>query len=406
MSDPVTNVEIEDVLTSIRRLVSENGPVAEAVPVVSAPEPQPVSRESADASPTAPTQDKLVLTPALRVVGGDGEPSEDAAPSNDADESLAATLSFLQSARAKDKPSEDQASHDAAPVVAEPHDEISDTDSGEKAESLAADIFVSEDLAVADDTTDADTTDADAAAFADAPLTDEDPGQDAIQPHAEDDATDIQEPASDLAGFDAGEGIALSDAQSLDSRIVQWEHVSETDVLAFEPDAPGDSDYAGTEIESLSWIEALTKAQAENPTEALEAEQITETHHVLGDLAEESHETLHDDAAEITEHLVAESFAEQVRSDPHERVLAGMVDQIEAEAQEIVGQAVEQAIVPELGEAESDESVLLDEVMLRDLINDIVHQELQGALGERITRNVRKLVRREIHRALAAHDVK
>jgi cell pole-organizing protein PopZ len=43
--------------------------------------------------------------------------------------------------------------------------------------------------------------------------------------------------------------------------------------------------------------------------------------------------------------------------------------------------------------------------MLREMVADIVRQELQGTLGERITRNVRKLVRREIHRALAAHDL-
>ena len=48
---------------------------------------------------------------------------------------------------------------------------------------------------------------------------------------------------------------------------------------------------------------------------------------------------------------------------------------------------------------------LLDEEALRDLITEIVHQELQGALGERITRNVRKLVRREIHRALTVQDL-
>ncbi len=47
----------------------------------------------------------------------------------------------------------------------------------------------------------------------------------------------------------------------------------------------------------------------------------------------------------------------------------------------------------------------LDEDALRDLIADIVRQELQGALGERITRNVRKLVRREIHRALAGQEL-
>jgi hypothetical protein len=50
------------------------------------------------------------------------------------------------------------------------------------------------------------------------------------------------------------------------------------------------------------------------------------------------------------------------------------------------------------------EDAVLDEDMLRDLVSEIVRQELQGALGERITRNVRKLVRREIQRALAVKD--
>ncbi|MCC6305587.1 MAG: hypothetical protein IT545_10385 [Rhodobacteraceae bacterium] len=41
---------------------------------------------------------------------------------------------------------------------------------------------------------------------------------------------------------------------------------------------------------------------------------------------------------------------------------------------------------------------------LRDLVAEIVREELQGALGERITRNVRKLVRAEIARALAGRQ--
>ena len=49
--------------------------------------------------------------------------------------------------------------------------------------------------------------------------------------------------------------------------------------------------------------------------------------------------------------------------------------------------------------------VVVDEDMLRELVADIVRQELQGALGERITRNVRKVVRREIHRALTSQDL-
>ncbi len=51
------------------------------------------------------------------------------------------------------------------------------------------------------------------------------------------------------------------------------------------------------------------------------------------------------------------------------------------------------------------DDTLIDEDMLREMVSDIVRQELQGALGERITRNVRKLVRREIHRALMAQEL-
>lgn len=54
--------------------------------------------------------------------------------------------------------------------------------------------------------------------------------------------------------------------------------------------------------------------------------------------------------------------------------------------------------------AEGDEAVL-DEESLRDLVAEIVRQELQGTMGQRITRNVRKLVRQEINRALASRDL-
>lgn len=50
------------------------------------------------------------------------------------------------------------------------------------------------------------------------------------------------------------------------------------------------------------------------------------------------------------------------------------------------------------------EDTIVDEAALRDLVSEIVRQELQGSLGERITRNVRKLVRREIHRAMMGQE--
>ncbi len=51
-----------------------------------------------------------------------------------------------------------------------------------------------------------------------------------------------------------------------------------------------------------------------------------------------------------------------------------------------------------------DHAAGLDEEALRALVSQIVREELQGVLGERITRNVRKLVRREIYRALSSED--
>jgi hypothetical protein len=62
---------------------------------------------------------------------------------------------------------------------------------------------------------------------------------------------------------------------------------------------------------------------------------------------------------------------------------------------------------PQAGRAETtafDEG-FLDEETLRRIVADVVREELQGALGERITRNVRKLVRREIRLVLAADEL-
>jgi len=54
--------------------------------------------------------------------------------------------------------------------------------------------------------------------------------------------------------------------------------------------------------------------------------------------------------------------------------------------------------------AEEAEERILDEDTLREIVVQTVREELMGELGERITRNVKKLVRREIHRALASRE--
>jgi hypothetical protein len=92
--------------------------------------------------------------------------------------------------------------------------------------------------------------------------------------------------------------------------------------------------------------------------------------------------------------------AEEVMSEPVQDWIDGTAQEVDAKA------AADDAFKDEAEDADlfgSEESVI-DEETLRDMVSDIVRQELQGALGERITRNVRKLVRREINRVLAAQD--
>ncbi|MFN4191761.1 MAG: hypothetical protein ACK4FR_02355 [Tabrizicola sp.] len=48
---------------------------------------------------------------------------------------------------------------------------------------------------------------------------------------------------------------------------------------------------------------------------------------------------------------------------------------------------------------------VLDEAALQEIVRQTLRSELQGELGERITRNIRKLVRAEINRAFLARDL-
>ena len=54
---------------------------------------------------------------------------------------------------------------------------------------------------------------------------------------------------------------------------------------------------------------------------------------------------------------------------------------------------------------ENPEELILEEAMLREIIREVVREELAGSLGSRITRNVRKLVRGEIAQMLASRTL-
>lgn len=120
--------------------------------------------------------------------------------------------------------------------------------------------------------------------------------------------------------------------------------------------------------------------------------------------------------AEVAEAAVESSFLADVLSHDDAQILErDIADRAEAAAvAEILrtGQAaVEHDIVEEPqatvfahDQIAHDPIASIDEGELRDLIRDIIREELQGDLGERITRNVRKLVRAEINRVLTSRD--
>ncbi|OYU18812.1 MAG: hypothetical protein CFE34_08560 [Rhodobacteraceae bacterium PARR1] len=277
----MSSVEIEDVLSSIRRLVSEDlrpmGANPAARPVAEAPvtprAPAPMSSVAADMAAS-----KLILTPALRVVSDD-------------------------------LPAQVAAETDAAAW-----------DDGE----VAAFVNVEDDAVLEDDTgwqTSADVVSLTRAE--DAPRLDASPMA----------ATDDHDPAPVL-GADA----------------MDWEADAQAALAA--PD----------------WQDA-------QPQDAAMSE----------DLAP--------DAVEIEAELLDDTTADPAFD-------AVWADAAEAE---VLRQLAEDGTIPQ-APPRSDDDMVYEENLLRDLVRDIIREELQGALGERITRNVRKLVRAEIARAMALRD--
>ena len=311
MSDPVTNVEIEDVLSSIRRLVSEDSRPKAVPPKRAAPE-------------------RLVLTPAQRVpedaVDDELEAAEDSTPAP----LILATPAVPESARAEDAP---------------------DAEAAEEGSSASGDTVLSR--LIGEEV---------------ARVLDSEFGDD-------DDATDPEEAE------------------------VAEQAVPEAEVSEDDEQDQDVADEAGEPEEGVTHI-------LEAPVEAVAAPEPDEHPAPSGDTALERKiaalETLIsrnapvEDADEEPAAFVRSPAKPAPREEPAPvprripRPAMHHADEYEDEADAIATLA--------------EESPLIDEDMLRDLVAEIVRQELQGTLGERITRNVRKLVRREIHRILMSQE--
>jgi hypothetical protein len=318
MSDAVTNAEVEDVLSSIRRLVSEDR--------------RPLNRLKADVA----FEDKLVLTPSLRV-------------SNDAP---------LMDAYKK---------QDDAPFVEQGAEQASDA----PAELLGSDQLMS----------DGDVT------------SDEEPYAVAVE--FQDAGLIAYEPTSDdVADVD----VSWDAEHEMPEAVIPQIHKAGILNLGTSELVEGGSDRSGSDRLSAK-IAALETAVNRIPG-AWDSDETEEESFVVPEplaMAWEDDVDLDATGTPLPVEDAAEPEDTSYEKDDHTVEDAKYADE----------DAFDDEDQPEMpnGALNFGSEEYFDEAMLRDLVADIVRSELQGALGERITRNVRKLVRREIHRALTAQEL-
>lgn len=301
MSESVTNVEVEDVLSSIRRLVSDEK--RPSVAVIS-----------------EPSNDRLVLTPALRVAGSDeiADNETDNVPAIQVWSDFGASPDYKDALPDSEMTDDIPKLDDDEDMLLDPqteadvdtHDDNNDEQNDHQNQEVTAEVepepFVLDSVV------------------------------ETSEPEIVEDVAAAEIPVAELLEDQSEAAFFAKSSATLGSKIAALEAVIGKTDDQWEPDDTGDSDYSGTEAPAMIWDDA------------------------------DPMETVDDDAVPVADTVA------------------------DFEPQDGFSQSVDD---------------ILDEEALRDIVSDIVREELQGALGERITRNVRKLVRREIHRALAAQDL-
>lgn len=340
MSDPMTNSEVEDVLSSIRRLVSDEK-----------------RDEAAASAPPALGANRLVLTPSLRVPGGDREDAEGPAPQSETDENYSA--SDPSSMAAADRKGQTPDGTSESPLL------LGDALPQEKDQAQGA----TEEDAAKDTGTQRETHDSDAATGV---------GADPAKTHA----------------TDLSETLSFEDSMTLAEKVAALETLIADRAENWEPDQAGAGENAGKKPPALDWdVSGPVSTETEAPSEDA-AKQVLEG----------------EDAGERA--WGAETPAPQDKNDtPAQRSPQSDDRQpLSQPPQDHLQEAGERSHIPvspnELEHGAPGEALAgVSEDALRKLVADVVRQELQGELGERVTRNIRKLVRRELHRALTAQDM-
>jgi hypothetical protein len=352
MSEPVQNAQIEDVLSSIRRLVSEDH------------RKQSERRQArSDRGAT-----RLVLTEALRVPEANTE--------DEPEQALETGTSSLRDDDAFYAPAAEDDLSGADPWAAIEGTTTDDWDVVADAPRATFTSHRKPTVSEQNDTDDAPWRDPEARLFDAARQAQDDDETDLIAP--EEQAPDSAEPAE-------------SDARALGDKIADLERVIARANEEWEPDDPGVDAYSGSDVDTFVWVDPNdTPEPATNEPRAQDAKEELIARRALEPVEEPKPR----DEAETAFQQPAESVEEPA-------------DFTDAEAKSDFEAADTPAHENEAGSApEADAAdTLIDEDALRELVAAVLREELQGPLGERITRNVRKLVRREIHRALAVRDL-
>ncbi|MEP2919974.1 hypothetical protein [Sulfitobacter sp.] len=377
MSKAVTNEEVEDVLSSIRRLVSEDKRPLAGLRTASAKQDTAPKVEGSDeivfkdlkaAAPKgdapAEASDRLVLTSALRVQDTPTEAPENTEDSAPLDLGAVARQTWMEDE--SDLPDGPEAEADEAPLMLFPQAAEADCarDDEESAAMDAVNALVQ------------DTLENEAAQGAESDYSDESYWND-------------EDLADSPAGFDieAQERMRAEEEASIPEDNAPETDEDDTQVEAATPTfVPARELYGDTG--NISVLPLTAKIAA------LEAA-------VSG-----TQQEWEPDGSEEEDLVPADAVAMAWEDDVDLDALgAPVLDDVEAveDIADTPPETEEQSTAPSAAFGAEDQ--LLDEEALRDLVSEIVRAELQGALGERITRNVRKLVRREIHRALTAQEL-
>jgi hypothetical protein len=324
MSDPMTNVDSDDVLASIRRLVSQTH-VAPAV--------TPVPDAIAQATPS----DRLILTPNFRV----NEPAPEIEKAS-------------QSVELPDGIDTREDAVEVQPFVLEAHDAVSGNEEPQAPYMLAA-AERSEDAA-------------------DAELS----SQDMMLPE------NVETTVNAAPNDEADGGV---------EQLPEWQAV-----LDDTPDAQAADHVAGLTLEQR--IAELESAVGEQSQDWEPDGSEDETADMAHGFSEAGARVLHFRGAEAVAAVEDAAQDDVVSSD------FDAAEQRPPEAADITSKSVDEGDDFEASNTEDfapagyAQEDVFDEDALRELISIVLREELQGVLGERITRNVRRLVRKEVQSAL------